>query len=298
MILIAGGTGHLGRELSRVLAGRAGGLRVLTREPAKAASAGHGATEFVKGDVRDRSSLGPALVGIDVVISAITGFGPGGQGPRAIDLEGNRNLIGASEAAGVRRFVLLSIHGAGPDHPMELYRAKYRAEELVRGSRLDWAIIRPTVFMELWAGIIGGAARTTGTATIFGRGKNPTNFVSVRDVARFVEVAASDAGLGGAALDVGGPENLTFIEVVDSIRASIGLPVRARHVPLSAMRLGAIVMRRVKPDIARLIQAGIVMDTTDMRFDSTALQRRYPNIRLSRLVDILADARLGTNGGG
>ena len=290
MILLAGGTGHLGTALRGLLTERGQRVRVLTRDRARVASASDGTTEFVEGDVRDQTSLARALAGVDTVISAITGFGPGGPGPRAVDLEGNRSLIRACETAGVRRFVLVSIHRARPDHPMELYRAKHAAEQTLRGSRLDWTIIRPTVFMELWAGIIGGAARSSGKATIFGRGRNPVNFVSVRDVARFVERGAFDDALRGATLDVGGPEDLTFTEVVDTIRATAGRPVTVHHVPLPVMRLGALVMRALKPDIARLIQAGVVMDTVDMTFDAAELQRRYPEIRLTTLREVVGGA--------
>jgi uncharacterized protein YbjT (DUF2867 family) len=268
MILVAGGTGHLGTVLVARLAASGFGVRILSRDPSRARkSAGEG-VEVVSGDVRVPASLPAALAGVDSVISAVTGFGPGGSGPRRVDLEGNANLIEAAEAAGVKHFILVSIHGAGSEHPMELYRAKFASEKKLRESSLEWTIIRPTAFHELWAGIVGDPLLKSGTAMVFGRGENPINFVSVHDVARCVEKAVIDQELRGRTLEVGGPENLTLNRLVEIIAKSNGLQAKARHIPLAALRIGATALRPFKPDIAGLLQAAVLMDTTDMSFDS------------------------------
>jgi len=284
MILLAGGTGHLGVALTKLLAARGDRVRVLSRDPSRARGRVPAEVELVAGDVRAASSLGPALAGVETVISAVTGFGPGGAGPQRVDLEGNDNLISAAAAAGVEHFILVSIHGAGADHPMELYRAKFKAEERLRASNLAWTVIRPTVFMELWAGIVGDSLIKGGTATVFGRGQNPVNFVSVRDVARFIELAVADRRLRGQVLEVGGPENLTLSEMVEVIAASSGRPPNTRHIPLAGLRVGAALLRPFRPDIAGLLRASAHMDTADMSFDSTNLAATFPQVQLSRLA--------------
>jgi uncharacterized protein YbjT (DUF2867 family) len=285
MILLAGGTGHLGGTLTEILAAGSDRIRILSRDPSRARVPAR--VELVMGDVRVASSLEPALVDVETVISAVTGFGPRGSGPRQVDLQGNQNLIAAAAAAGVEHFILISIHGASPDHPMELYRAKFMAEERLRSSGLDWTIIRPTVFMELWAGIVGDSLIKSGSATVFGRGENPVNFISVRDVARFVEMAVADRRLRGTTLEIGGPENLTLNTVVAVLAASNGCRPNARHVPRTALRLGAALMRPFRPDLAGLIQASVRMDGANMTFDASALNATFPQIRLSRLAEVV-----------
>ena len=243
--------------------------------------------ELVRGDVRDAVSLKAAMVGVDTVVSAVTGFGPGGGGPRAIDQEGNRNLIRAAEAAGATRYVLVSMHGAGPDHPLELLRMKHRAEEILRESRLEWTIIRPTVFMELWIRIVCGPILKTGKARVFGRGTNPINFISVSDLARFIELAVMTPEFRRCALNVGGPENPTLNEVVQIFSTIVGRAASVSHVPLPAMRLAALVMRAVRPDLARMIEAGAQMDTANMIFDASELRQRYPAIALTSLAEVV-----------
>jgi NADH dehydrogenase len=287
VILIAGATGHLGTALVELLTLHGRRVRLLTRDPSRARRLLAKDHELVTGDVCKPPSLTSALVGVETVVSAVTGFGPGGGGPRAVDLHGNENLIAAAEAAEVKHFILVSMYGARPDHPLELYRAKFFAEERLRKSRLAWTIIRPTVFMELWAGIVGDSLIKNGKATVFGRGDNPINLVSVRDVARFVEMAVVDPRLRGTTLDVGGPENLTLNDVVETLAATSGRPATARHISLTALRVGSLLMRPLKPDLAGLIRAAILMDTIDMSLDPGELAAGYPEIALTHLADVV-----------
>ena len=287
MILVTGGTGNLGTELVPLLIRRGIAVRVLTRDPDRARKRMGDDPELARADARNPDSLPEALKGVDAVVSAMTGFGPGGSGPKAVDYEGNLNLIGAAEAAGVRRFVLVSMHGAAAGHSMELLRMKHRAEEALRASRLDWVIVRPTVLMELWAGIVGGPIVKRGTATVFGRGDNPINFASAKDVARFIELALFDPALSRTTLSVGGPENLTFNRLVGQIEDAAGRKAAVNHVPVPVMRLSFLALRPFKPDVAGMVQAGIAFDTADMTFDPTELRRQFPEIELTYLADVL-----------
>lgn len=287
MILVAGGTGHLGAELIPRLSSHGGGVRVLTRDLERARQRLGDGPEFARGDVRDPESLAAAMHGVDAVVSAVTGFGPGGSGPRLVDFDGNVNLIRAAESADVRRFVLLSMHDARADHPLELARMKCRAEDAVRASRLDWTIVRPTAFMALWAGIVGDPIVNKGKSMVFGKGDNPINFIAESDVAHFVELAIFDPDLNGAILEIGGPGDLTFNQVVQQIVVAAGRTAATKHVPLPVMRVAQLLLKPIKPDIAAMIRAGVAMDTMNMRFDATQLQRRFPQVQLTTLATVI-----------
>ena len=101
MILLAGGTGRLGSVLTTRLTGRGLAVRVLTRDPARAAHLAGRNVEVATGDVRDRASVVSALRGAAVVVSAVHGFaGPGRVSPATVDRQGNINLIDAARGAG------------------------------------------------------------------------------------------------------------------------------------------------------------------------------------------------------
>jgi uncharacterized protein YbjT (DUF2867 family) len=286
VILVAGGTGRVGGEVVRLLTGKGLAVRVLSRDPDRSAGKGRQSNEVVAGDVRDPASLERAVAGVSTVVSTVTGFAPGEPGPRAIDDEGNRALIRAARGAGAEHFVLVSIAGADPRHQLEIHRAKHRAEEELRGSGLAWTIVRPTVLMETWAMVVGGPIRKGGRAQVFGRGDNPVNFVSADDVAGFVVRAVLDPDLRGAILEVGGPENLTLNQVAALCQETCARTGPVRHVPLPMLRLASVVMPRLKPDIGRLIEAAVDMDTSDMSFDAGELERRFPEVRLTRFAEV------------
>src|SRR4030095_2243693 len=148
MILIAGGSGLLGTRVTQLLTARGHAVRVLTRDPQRARHLESSQIETVTGSVQDPDAVAQAVSGAQIVISAIHGFaGHGASNPTTVDLQGNRALIQAAKAQGVERFILVSIHGATIDHPIELFRMKRRAEEELQASGIAWTIIRPTAYM-------------------------------------------------------------------------------------------------------------------------------------------------------
>ena len=288
MILIAGGTGLLGTQVVRLLTAQGLPVRVLTRDPKRAQHLHGEHVELVTGSVQDSGAIARAVSGARIVISAIQGFsGVGDSSPRTVDLQGNTTLIQAARQAGVERFILVSVHGAAPDHPIELFRMKYAAEEVLKTSGLSWTIIRPTAYMETWANVIGEPLAETGKTRIFGRGTNPINFVSAYDVAQYVACAVQETSMHGERLEVGGPENLNMRQVAETIMRETKSSGKVSAVPLPMMRLMAVLMRPVNATLARQIEAGIAMDTQDMSFDPSEMRRRYPSLPFTSLANAL-----------
>ena len=278
MILLAGGTGRLGTILAARLAGRGLPVRVLTRDPARAAGlAGQGA-EVVTGDVRDRASLVAAVRGARIVVSAVHGFaGPGGVSPATVDRQGNVNLIDAATDAGAE-FVLVSVVGAAADSPMELARMKYAAEQHLRAGPAGWTIVRATAFLELWIDVLTKTAARSGRPVVFGHGNNPVNFVSVTDVAALVEHAVTDPAARGRILEIGGPGDLTFNQLAAAVQAAAGRTSSPRHVPPRVLRLMAGSLGRVKPGLGRQARAALIMDSADLTHDAASFRQAYPGL--------------------
>ncbi len=267
MIVVAGGTGLLGRDVVGRLVARGLPVRVVTRD----LEHGHSAlgpladrVELVIGDVRDAGSLSAAVDGADTVVAAVQGFGGREAGGiKAVDRDGNRNLVATSARAGVRRFVLLSIHDASATDALALGRAKADVEAALRGTSMTPVLIRPTAYMETWAGIVGGPILGSGRARVFGRGRNPINFVAAADVAAIVDEAVAGSGLDGRTIEIIGPEDLAFDDVVRRFAEALGQPVPIAHVPPAMLRLMSIVLRPVRPILAAQIAAAVVLDSTD-----------------------------------
>jgi len=287
MILVAGGSGRLGTVVVERLVGRGLKVRVLTRDPARAAHLGRDRVEVVKGDVRDRQSLEPACSGVDAVISAVHGLvGPRSNSPATVDRDGNANLVAAAKAAGAD-LLLVSTVGASPDSAMELFRMKYAAERHAATSGVPTTIVQATAFMELWIELLRQTAGRSGRPLVFGHGDNPINFVSVVDAAEVVARAVTDPATRGNTLAVGGPENLTMNEMAGAVQAAAGRSSPPRHVPPPMLRLMAATLGRVKPQLGRQARAALAMDRTDLTFDGQS-RRPYSDLRCTALDDVLA----------
>jgi uncharacterized protein YbjT (DUF2867 family) len=128
----------------------------------------------------------------------------GSSSPQNVDRDGNRALIEAARQAGVAHIVLVSMHGAGPDAPLELLRMKYEAEQALVASGVRWTIIRPTAFLETYLDVVAQPMQKRGATIVFGRGDVAVNFVSVVDVAALIRAALRDPGLSGRVIEWGG----------------------------------------------------------------------------------------------
>jgi uncharacterized protein YbjT (DUF2867 family) len=288
VILVAGGTGRLGTLVVKRLVNRGLHIRILTRDPRRAAHLVGDHVEVLSGDVRDRASLGPATAGVGVAISAVHGFtGPRGDSLAAVDRDGNANLNDAIKAAGAD-FVLVSTVGAAADSPMELVRMKHAAEVHARASGVPTTTIRATAFLELWIELLEQTAERSGRPLVFGRGDNPINFVSVADVAALVEIAVTDPTTRGKTLEIGGPDNLTFNELAQAVQTAGGRTGAPRHVPPAMLRLMSNSIGCVKPQLGRQARAALVMDRHELTFDAAPLHRTYPDLPCTALSDVLA----------
>jgi uncharacterized protein YbjT (DUF2867 family) len=257
VILVAGGTGRLGTALVTRLVDRGERVRVLTRDPGRAAHLPP--VEVVRGDVRDAASVAAAVGGADAVVSAVHGFAEWRASPASVDRDGNRTLIDAAARARAH-VVLISVIGASAQHPLELFRMKAAAEDLLRAAGTPWTVVRAAAFLELYEELLRRTAGRSGRPLIFGGGRTPVQFVPVSDVAAAVDRALTEPTCRGRVIEVAG-EALTFDGLAARLEASLGAGARRpRHVPRGILR--ALAMAGGTPP-GRQAAAALVMDAGD-----------------------------------
>lgn len=228
-IALIGGTGFVGRQLCRVLAGRGYRVCVPTREPdhAKALTV-LPTVDLLHIDVHDTASLERVVSGCDAVINLVGVLhdARGTRGFAAAHIDLARKLIAACRARGVRRLLHMSALGAAADAPSAYLRSKGEAERVVAESGLDWTIFRPSVifgpednFLNLFAGLLRAFP-------LMPLGSPGAQFqpVYVGDVAEAFVRALDDVTSIGRRYDLCGPKRYTLRELVVWTGRTIGSP--------------------------------------------------------------------------
>jgi len=247
MILVVGATGVVGDMIAQGLVEQGKEVRVLVRRDSPSsqlAQQGFATSaetlietgaQPVHGDLRDRASLDAALENVETVVTTANSAMCGGADSlQSVDLEGNRNLIEAARDAGVDHFTFVSLLGADPDHPDPFMQAKGQSEASLRESGMGYTILAPTAFMEVWPAMVVGLPALQGrTVTLVGEGSRRHSFVSNRNVAAFAVAAVDQPAALNRHLAIGGPEALTWREVVATYER-----VLERSIPVEYVAMG------------------------------------------------------------
>ena len=193
MDLVVGATGFVGGLAARQLRALGREVRALVRGGAGHAGASALAADGVAvapGDLADPPSLALACAGCDTVVCTATAMpNAGGDALRRIDHDGVLELMAAAEAAAVKRFVYIS-YSRNIRTESPLSRAKRGCEARLEAGRMEYAILQPSIFMEVWLGPHLGFDVAGGRVRVYGDGKAAVSYVSGR---------AGAAGAAGAA---------------------------------------------------------------------------------------------------
>jgi uncharacterized protein YbjT (DUF2867 family) len=275
-VLLCGATGELGGEIARRLAATGVPFRALVRPGRDASALEELGAEVVRGDLRDRSTLRPAVAGVRTVISTANSMarllaGDHDLTIHDVDDRGYANLIAACDAANVERFVYASILGDFVDAHVPFTEAKLVTEARLRASRVHEVIVRSDMFQEVWLAPAGGFDWRHGKVTVYGRGTAHHAYVAIGDLAEaMVRLALAEDP--PRVVDIAGPEAISAEEAVKAFEEALGRPVRSRHIPRFAMRIGRTVLRRPRPVLASIMGMALVGDTKETQVRDEALR--------------------------
>ena len=151
-IVVIGGHGKVALQLARILTERGDEVSSVFRNPDHSADVAATNVQPVVADIErlDTDALAGLLTGHDAVVFSA---GAGGGNPArtySVDRDAAIRVIDAAAQAGVRRFVMVSYFGAGPDHGVSqgdsffpYAEAKAAADAHLRVSDLDWTVLGP-----------------------------------------------------------------------------------------------------------------------------------------------------------
>lgn len=257
-VAVAGGTGFVGRAIAHELYRRGHGVIVIARGGEASRGDLPDGVEIRVADVTRAATLSPALSGVDALVISLAFDNSPMEAPRrgqtfaAVDAAGTENLVAAAKAAGVGRLLYMSGAGAASDARRHWFRAKWRAEEAVRGSGLTWTIIRPTWIYgpgDVSLNRFLGFARRLPLVPMTNRGGQLLAPVLVDDVARLAADSLIDPAAAGQLFEIGGPETLTMREIIGRALIAAGLrrPIVPGPTPLIKLMAAPLTLFRRPP---------------------------------------------------
>lgn len=259
MILVTGGTGFVGPKVVHALRERDLPVRCLVRTPSSSAAQALTAwgCELVQGDATDPESLRGATEGADSVVHLIALIAGKPEEYERVMSQGTRDLVAAAKEARVSRFVLMSALGTTEESKdlVPYYRSKWDMEQTVKASGIEYVIFRPSFVFGKDGGVLPTFLRQVKYSPVTpvpGSGTRRLQPIWVDDVAAFFARSLSTEEAANKTFDLGGPDRLTWNELYERIRRTLGKRRPTVHVPMGLMRAGAALAEKLPhPPVTR-----------------------------------------------
>jgi len=245
--------------------------------------------EIVVGDTTRPETLGAALAGVDTVVHCafITADRKPGPGANYYDtnVTGTRNLVAAARNAGVKRINVMGGLGTRPAKSGSYMQTRYEADQAVKQSGLAWSILGPSIQFGQGAAFFKGLADLIKgmplVVPVVGSGNLKFQPIWVEDVTTCVlKMAQEPAEYDGRVIEVGGPETLTYNQILDLLMHNLHANRIKAPGPKPLVKLGAAMMSAVmsKPPIT---PAAVELFDFDNTTDLDSVERNFGFVPLS-----------------
>ena len=249
-LLLLGSTGFVGRGVAHKILDAGHQMRVLVRDPLKAAAFKVRGAQVVVGDALDLQTVTQAAQGVDHIISLVAVRRNRPQSYLAVNVDGPRILGEAAMAAGARSVVFVSAIGAKLDPHFKYFTSRWMGEQELAKTGVTGTILRFTFIIGEDGGIVRDFERAIvgPFAMIPGSGQAQMQPILREDAARCIVEAISKPELLGKIIELGGPEVVTYETIFDWFLQARRIKKAKLKVPIAALRPAALAMEAVMKD--------------------------------------------------
>ena len=251
LVLVTGSTGFLGRRVVKELLERHHTVRCLVHTPGGERLFPGRAPDIYYGNVNDMEALSEAAAGVDAAIHLVAIIRQRGRATfESINHQGTANVVAAAKQAGVNHFIHVSANGVTADPTFKYLFSKWQGEQKVVNSGLAYTVLRPTIMFgpgDEFLNTLAGFAKILLVAPVAGSGRNRYQPIAVEDAARCLALSVDRQDLKGRTLDIGGPDQLSYNEIVSIVARTLGKRGWRFHVPVWTMYLATLVLQLVQP---------------------------------------------------
>jgi NADH dehydrogenase len=271
-ILLLGSTGFFGRGVAHKLIDGGHQLRVLVRDPMKAAAFKVRGAQVVVGDALNPSAVTQASQGVEHIISLVAVRRNRPQSFLEVNVDGPRIMAEAAKAARVRSVVMVSAIGARLDRNYKYLTSRWMGEQELAKTGVAGTILRFSLVLAEEGGVLNDFERAANFGpflVIPGSGQNHMQPILREDAARCVVEAIAKPELLGKIIELGGPEVVTYENIFDWFIQARGIKKPKLKLPGALLIPGAVVMETLlsnpiaTPDEIRSIQLDNVADGLD-----------------------------------
>ncbi|MCO5220169.1 MAG: NAD(P)H-binding protein [Thermomicrobiales bacterium] len=254
-LFITGGAGFVGSAIQTALSDRP--VRILVRSDDMGRRNQHATA--VTGDVTNAESLRGLMDGCTTVVHLVAIIEEEGDATfDTVIRKGTEHVVAEAQRAGVEHIVHMSALGVRNDPAYPYFHAKHQAEVAVQTSGIPWTIMRPSIIFGPGDGFINQLAdlvRSAPVVPIAGSGRNRFQPVSVADVADAFVWAIDHPESHEQIYELGGPDVLTYDEIMAIIQQQLGTSKRAVHIPASlvggVVSLSSPLPSRLRPPVTK-----------------------------------------------
>ena len=259
-VALFGGTGFVGSYITRELVREGFTPKVLVQSGSS--SKINSPCEVVKGDIQNKNAILETMQGAEAVIytiGIIREFPKKGVTFKELHLNGLKRCLELALKIGVKRFILMSANGVRPDGTA-YQRTKWQADEALKESGLNWTIFRPSLIFgdpcgqgrpEFCTQIRDNMLSLPIPAPLFYESLSPFNAgsfsmspIHVENVAEFFVKAISKESCKGKIYNLGGPESLTWKEIIHYIALASKKRTWKIPTPVFAVKIAAKMLDR------------------------------------------------------
>ena len=270
-ILLLGSTGFFGRGVAHKLLDAGHQLRVLVRDPMKAAAFKVRGAQVVVGDALNPAAVTAAANGVEHIISLVAVRRNRPQSFLEVNVDGPRIMAEAAKAAGVRSVVFVSAIGARLDQKQKYFTSRWMGEQELAKSGVAGTILRFAFVLAEEGGILDAfdRARLGPFVVIPGSGQTQMQPILREDAARCVVEAIARPELLGKIIELGGPEVVTYETIFDWYLQARGIKKSKLKLPVGLLMPTLTVMETLftnppaTPDEVAMTQVPNIADGID-----------------------------------
>jgi uncharacterized protein YbjT (DUF2867 family) len=238
LLAVTGATGFIGRNLVKSLLAKERKVRALVRRPQEYIEA----VDARRIDISDKPSLPAALEGVHTVFYLVHSMKNKGREFAQMDREGAENFLNAAESSGVQRIIYLGGLGETGSELSEHLKSRAEVGRILQSGRIQTTVLRAAIIIGPGSASWEMLRQLTERLPVMTTPRwveTRCQPIALRDVLGYLVGCAEVEATAGGTFDIGGPDILTYRQMMTQVAELLGKRVRIYGIPILSPRLSS-----------------------------------------------------------